>query len=351
MIPFIGMTLISLLFWILDLQTMNYISRGCSSILYHVIALFAICSAVYLFGGDAIEYTLYAMILANLGIVLYSIKCYGISAFLSGLVIFIKSGGIDTTPPIKALEVHDLTFAFGIYMMYYLMVDTGKKRWLYMAGATICYLLGFKRIAAIGICGVVVLHLVLGRLSEKGQERMIRLLSVAAIVVCFFYVYMIRSTLFDTIVDYFEIDTMGRQGLYAAFRSVYDFKPTFRGYGIGYVTRYISIMTEQKVGVFGKHEFGGMHNDIVTLYIELGFVGFSLWIWYEWRCRILWIMKKFGLKAVKPLLYGTIYTFVTYATDNTVFYCYINTIFMLIPLAYTVKLMEAKVDTQNELTI
>jgi toxin CptA len=151
---------------------------------------------------------------------------------------------------------------------------------------------------------------------------------------------MIRSPLFDWIVDTFEIDTMGRQGLYDYFKSVYDFSPTFRGYGIGYVTRYISILTEQKVGIFGEHSFGGMHNDIVTLYIELGFVGYSLWVWYEVRFRIMWIMKKYGVRAARILLYGTLYTFITYATDNTVFYCYINTIFMLLPLAYTVKEQE-----------
>ena len=86
---------------------------------------------------------------------------------------------------------------------------------------------------------------------------------------CFGYVYLIQSGLFNEIVHALEIATMGRDRLYAAFQEVYDFSPAFRGYGIGYVTRYISIMTEAGVGVFGTHNFGGMHNDIVTMYIEL----------------------------------------------------------------------------------
>ena len=36
------------------------------------------------------------------------------------------------------------------------------------------------------------------------------------------------------------------------------------------------------------------------------------------------------------LLYETIYSFITYATDNTVFYCYINTVFMLLPIAMAI---------------
>lgn len=49
-------------------------------------------------------------------------------------------------------------------------------------------------------------------------------------------------------------------------------------------------------------------------------------------------MEQYGLKIARPLIYGTIYTFVTYATDNTVFYCYINTLFMLLPMAYALKI-------------
>ena len=60
------------------------------------------------------------MVLANMLIVVYSLKLYGVSVFLSGLILFIKTGGIETTPAIKTLEVHDLTFAFGLYIIYYL---------------------------------------------------------------------------------------------------------------------------------------------------------------------------------------------------------------------------------------
>ncbi len=348
-IPFIGIIAISVFYWLLDLQTMTFISRGCSSVLYLIISLFAVSAAVYLFGGASIEYTMYSMVLANIGVVLYSVKRFGIQAFITGLIIFAKSGGIDTTPAIKTLEVHDLTFAFGLYIIYYLLVDENKKRWLYLAVTVVFFLLGFKRIAVLGMGGSLMIHLALSRFSDKARVLFIRWLTLAGIAVCLFYVYFIHSPLFNAFVDYYGIDTMGRKSIYDFFKPYYEITPMFRGYGIGFVSRTCNLMSADRIGIFRLFQYGGMHNDIVTFYIELGFTGFLLWVWYELYFRIMWITKKYGVKIAKILVYGTIYTFVTYATDNTIFYCYINTIFMLLPMAYAVKQQEAEGDAHETL--
>lgn len=332
--PFVMMAALSMLFWALDFQQMNYMTRGCSTILYHVVSLSAMCGAVYLFGRKSIDYTLYAMCGANCCIILESIKNYGIGEFVTGLIAFIKSGGIDTNAAMKALEVHDLTFAFGLMLLFALCCERGKRRLIYAALSGLFFFLGLKRIALIGLIGVFFMGEFIRRMKPNVQRVLIIAISVGAIVICFGYVYLIQSGLFNEIVHALDIDTMGRDKLYAAFQEVYEFSPTFRGFGIGYVTRYISIMTEAKIGVFGTHNFGGMHNDIVTMYIELGFWGFAFWIWYSWNGRIVWCQKEFGMQTALLLLYETIYGFVTYATDNTVFYCYINTVFMLLPMAF-----------------
>ena len=332
--PFVMMAALSMLFWALDFQQMNYMTRGCSTILYHVVSLSAMCGAVYLFGRKSIDYTLYAMCGANCCIILESIKNYGVGEFVTGLIAFIKSGGIDTNAAMKALEVHDLTFAFGLMLLFALCCERGKRRLIYAALSGLFFFLGLKRIALIGLIGVFFMGEFIRRMKPNVQRGLIIAISVGAIVICFGYVYLIQSGLFNEIVHALDIDTMGRDKLYAAFQEVYEFSPTFRGFGIGYVTRYISIMTEAKIGVFGTHNFGGMHNDIVTMYIELGFWGFAFWIWYSWNGRIVWCQKEFGMQTALLLLYETIYGFVTYATDNTVFYCYINTVFMLLPMAF-----------------
>ncbi len=336
LIPYIGIIAVSVFYWLLDLQTMAFISRGCSTVLYLVISLLAVSSAVYLFGRNAAEYTLYSMVLANTGMVLYVGKQYGIQTLLSGLVLLARSGGAETTPAVKALEVHDLTFAFGLYLVYYLAVEKDRKRRLLLIPVVLFFLLGFKRIALLGILGTLLFHLLLSKFPDKWQPYLIRLFAAAAIGVCLFYVFFIRSSLFNTVVDYFGIDTMGRRQIFDFFKPFYEFSPSYRGKGIGFVSRYCNLMSAQRVGVFKSFAYGGMHNDIVAFYIEMGFWGFVLWLWYTLYFRIMWISGRYGLKAARILLYGTVYMFITYATDNTFFYCYVNTIFMLLPMAYAV---------------
>lgn len=344
-IPLVMMACWSMLIWALDFQQINYMTRGCSTILYHVISLAAICSAVYLFGGKALDYTMYGMCCANICIVLESMKAFGIGEFVTGFIAFVKSGGIDTNAPIKALEVHDLTFGFGLMIIYYGLYTKGWKRVTHFLLAAVFFYLGLKRIALIGMVGVFIMFIFVSKLHKHGKNVVLHTVSILAIIICFSYVFIIQSGIFSWIVDTLNIDTMGRKGLYEAFQGLYDFGPTFRGYGIGWVTRYISIMTENAVGIFGHHNFGGMHNDIVTMYIELGFWGFAFWIWYNWQAKVTWCQKRFGTETAFLMLYCTIYAFVTYATDNTAFYCYINTVFMLLPLAHAMGIIES-----NEVT-
>ena len=171
LIPFVMMAAWSMLIWALDFQQLNYMSRGCSTILYHMISLSSMCAAVYLFGGKAIDYTFYGMCIANVCILLMdSIKPYGLGEFITGFIAFVKSGGVDTNAPIKALEVHDLTFGFGLMILYYALYEKGWKRVTHLALAVIFFYLGLKRIALIGMFGVFVMHLFITRLKPKGRN-------------------------------------------------------------------------------------------------------------------------------------------------------------------------------------
>lgn len=341
-IPFMGILMISTIYWLQDFQDIVYITRGFSTILYHVISLLSMCAAVYLFGDRAVEYTLIAMILANLTTVAEAIYYYGAGELVTGLIELAKTGGTDTTPVTKVLEIHDLTFAFGLMLIYYLFFTKGKKRIMGLIPGIIFFLIGYKRIAALGLLGACITYLLLVWQNDTWKKRTLQIITLVGVIFCFFYVYMIHSGLFDRIVAYFEIDTMGRSELYDLFRPLYEFSPGFRGHGIGYVTRYCAVLVEEGVGVFRNYGYSGLHNDILTLYMELGFTGFLFWVWYTLRTRIMWALKKLHMDAALALVYGTVYMFVTYATDNTFFYCYVTTIYMLLPMALEVKHLEVE---------
>ncbi len=126
---------------------------------------------------------------------------------------------------------------------------------------------------------------------------MLHSISIFAIAACLFYVFFIWSGLFSWTVDTLGIKHHGPQGPVRSLHPPYLFSPTFRGYGIGWVTRYISIMNAAGIGVFGTHDFGGMHNDLVTMYIELGFWGFSFWIWLSWAGQGRRCQKQYGTET------------------------------------------------------
>lgn len=333
--PFVWMLAYSLLCWAFDLRPLHYVTRGVSTLLYCLLALAAMGAAVCLFRARAIDLTFYSMCLANLGVAAYAIKCFGPAQFLHDLARFAASGGTVTLPAAKMLELHDLTFAFGLMALYYLLFDErrGKGRALRASLALFFFALGWKRIGVLALAAAALLALLVRRLRGETLPRAAALLAVAAFAGGSAYIYTIHAGAFVVLAESLGINLGGRGQLWEAFQNDYKFTPLFRGYGVGYVTRTISLLTQRGVGVFGTHGFGGLHNDILTMYIELGFAGWVLWLWDCWYGRTVRVFRSFGSRAAQLLLCETAYVFVTYTTDNTAFYCYVNTVFMLLPLA------------------
>lgn len=330
--PFMLMLAYSMLCWALDMRALNYISRGTSTIIYCLISLLAMCVAVYFFGVKAIDFTLYSMCAANLSILAYAISSHGFNTFKREFYLYVISGGLETQPSVKILEVHDLTFAFGLMALYYLLFDErrGVGRWLRAAAALAFFALGWKRIGVLALVCALVFYMPLRHLSERALRRALPLLALGALLCCMGYVWAISTGAFGALMSALSADMGGRLELWAAFAGSYTFGPLFRGWGIGYTTRTVTILTQEGVGIFGLHSYGGLHNDILTLYIELGFVGFGLLIWQMWFVRPAKALSRFGRRVSLLLLCETAYVFITYTTDNTAFYCCVNTVFMLL---------------------
>lgn len=334
--PFVLALAYSMLCWALDMRRAEYITRGVSTIFYCLLAIAAMGAAVYIFGAKAVDLTLAAMCAANISVAAYSLRLYGLDAFVQGFAQYAASFGTATSPAIKLLEVHDLTFAFGLMALYYLLFDArkGVRRWLRAGASLAFFLLGLKRIGLLGLLAACVIFGILRLVPPKRLRFAVLLLALGALAACAAYIWSISSGEFAALAARLGIDTGGRLRLWEALRGEYTLSPLFRGRGIGYVTRLISILTQGGVGVFGTHSFGGLHNDILTLYIELGFCGFALWVLDCWLGRFISADRLCGRGTALLLACETAYLFVTCATDNTAFYCYVNTIFALLPLAH-----------------
>ena len=86
-----------------------------------LLAVLVAAATLYLFGGRGIWYCLGAMCLANFAGVLVVIYEGGLDAFLQEFYTLMLTFSKETGPLMEQLETHDLTFAFGPFLIYLLL--------------------------------------------------------------------------------------------------------------------------------------------------------------------------------------------------------------------------------------
>ncbi len=329
----VGILLWSACIWIVQLEDFFYMVRGISKLVFQGINIFVVVSAVYLFREKAIHYTFYGIALSNTLIVILNFLHFGWQNAYETFVVFIQTMG-TATGFMKQLEIHDMTFTYGFFLLYFIFFDNSakQKRILYILICCVFILIGLKRIELVGILLASLLGILLIKPAAKQQYKIMRGCSIACVFFCFVYIVSIRYGIFDQIMTYFHIDTMGRQNLYHFISQYYTMGPDFFGYGFGFISELLRDLKDANIeGISGLL---AIHNDILVQYIELGFIGFGLWAWYVFSFQFQWIYKGFGVKTAKLFLLCMIYILTTYTTDNTIFYYWTSLVLRLIPMAY-----------------
>ena len=292
----------SFIIWILNFETVSYMMRGCSKIVFQFIMILNIFAAAYLFGEKGIHYMFWGLALGNLAIALVLVPRYPISEIVSSVTVFLTQGG-TAEGYMKGLEIHDVTFTYGFFLIYFIFFDkisSKKMKVINIILALFLFGLGFKRIA-IASCFLMLL-------AAWGLEKLMM------------------------IMDKLGVDVMGRNVLYGAVDKYYKISPTYIGHGFEYVHMMMAEIRQE-----GGKAFNGMidlHNDFMRVYIEMGFWGFFAWGWYTLIFQYNWIKSKFGLETVRLFFLCELYIFLTYMTDNTLFYFYTGTVLRLIPMCY-----------------
>ena len=77
-----------------------------------------------------------------------------------------------------------------------------------------------------------------------------------------------------------------------------------------------------------------IHNDFLRMYLNIGFVGYWVWIWSYLIVRLRYWFRQGGKDAGCLFLGICIYCFVLYATDNAIYYPYTMLACTLIPMSY-----------------
>ena len=322
--PYMVTVLWSAVIWISEFAELRTMTRGFFFPFYQIIAALVAFSTLYLFGRDGIWYQLIAMCLGNTLIVAQVVARGGMSAFIQELVTLLTTFGEVTGPMMHETEVHDLTFSFGPYaVLLGLFMEPKKARW-WIACAAVCFymLVGLKRIEIGAIVIAVAMCYALKWMQDNTVKKLGNIFCVATLILSFAYIVAIHEGLFDTL-ESMGMDTKGRDMLYRYVARQYSISPTFLGRGLGF-----SSTAWDLTGLIGPEWRGvhqdAYHNEFVRMYVEVGFFGYIVWFIFYLPVRLSYMWKHGGKRAGILTLAFSIYCMITYATDNTLYYYFIN---------------------------
>lgn len=339
----------SLIIWIYNFETVSYMMRGASKLSYQFILILCVFAAAYMFGEKGIHYTFYGLALGNALIALLYVPSYGVGGVISSVTTFVLHPG-EAVGYMRMLEIHDITFTYGFFLIYFIFFDrisSKKMKAFNIITALIFFFVGFKRIAIASFAIMLVVCWILKKLSPRAQNGIMKTVLILCVVGAFLYLFIIKENIFMIIMDRFGIDVMGRNILYGYIDKYYKLSPAFIGYGFEYVH-----MMMLEIAEIGGKQFNGMvdiHNDFMRVYIEMGFLGFFAWLMYTLVFQYSRIKSKIGIDTARLFFVCELYIFLTYMTDNTLFYFFTGMILRMIPACYALHIKtEAEAEEDRE---
>lgn len=332
MLPCMVPLVFSAIIWVAGRAESAMILNGIGMVIPQLLSVCVAAATLYLFGGRGIWYCLGAMCTANFLGVLAVIQEGGLEAFLREFCTLLVTFSGETGPLMMQMEVHDLTFAFGPFLIYLLLNwKEAPHPLLWLAAVSVFFLIGLKRIAIPAIALAVIVALLLRLLPEKAARQTALCAAFCMMVVTFLYIVGIRYGLFQYLEERLGVNTMGRVAMFTNLEPYYDISLTYMGRGTGF-ERFVDWASGQ-VYRTPQREAMQIHNDFLRMYLNIGFIGYWVWIWSYLFVRLRYWFHQGG-KHAGCLFFGIcIYCFVLYATDNAIYYPYTMIACSLVPMS------------------
>ncbi len=323
MLPHFLVLLVSLPLWVFNTSPMEMIRRGAFAQIYCIAIIFAGAGLLYVFGKNGLWLNLSAMLAANLITIVGAIRQVGFGEYFQEFIALVRTFGGENGSGIAVAEIHELTFAVGLYLLFLILnwKDLRKTKLFFpmLFLALFCYFSGFKRIGAFAVVLCIAASLLLMAVT-RGKDRRRRWLlffSITVIAVSFVYLIVVRAGLFGFLEERFDLNTMGRTTLNALVGQYYSLTPDYLGQGAGFTSRLFSDL------LVGISSVRALHNDILALYIDIGFWGFWLWMIAFMPLRVMLISKWQGIRGGILCACYCLFIIVTAFTDNTIYYVYV----------------------------
>ena len=334
-------SLISMYIWITDFSKEASISRAGQKILFQTITIIYAVFMCYLFEDRAVNFLFLGMCATNTAIIFLEMPKYGIIESISSVVTCIVTFG-TAEGFVRALEIHDITFLFGQFFIYYMMFapkSTPSEKRMRRLGVILSLffiLLGLKRSTLPAVL-LVCLYVLLLRLF--GNPRKILLATGIGLFLFFYlYLYLTRSGILVAFLESLGIDMMGRDVLWSLPNDYYDLSPFWKGLGFEAVTDLVN--TWHKQGLINRAY--PLHNDILRIFIELGALGFTLWAGINYILYPVYWMTRHDTETAMLYMAILSYMTVTYLTDNTAFYFWSCIGLRLIPMSFSYRISKTE---------
>ena len=345
LLPIAVYALISMYIWVTDFSQLTSISRAGEKIVFQTITIIYAVFLCYLLEDRAVNYLFFSMCATNVGIILLEMPKYGIQESISSVVTCIVTFG-TAEGFVRALELHDITFFFGQFFIYYMMFapkDSKSEKRIRRCGIILSIfflLLGLKR-SVLPAVFLVCIYVKLLRMVKK-PGKFIVMTGIGLFVFFWFYLYLTRSGILVEFLESLGVDMMGRDVLWSLPNRYYELSPFWKGLGFESVTGLVNRWWHE--GLI-NHPYP-LHNDILRIFIELGALGFTLWAGIHYILYPVYWMRRHdtetGLLYMALLLYMT----VTYLTDNTAFYFWSSIGLRVLPMSYSYRIRKQRMQTQ-----
>ena len=326
--PYFFFWLFTLLAWIKNSYIEpDTISRAISLTLQYSLMVFYVIVMAKMFGDKLVKYTFNAAILNNIIVIIFAIVRWGIKDFtMIGLNPFGEGGSwtLDNLNVTAFLEVHDITFAFGFFLIYFFLFYEGKDKNKNIVLSALFIYLGLKRIQLVALFLVIGISIFITGKSKKGIKFWSAIATIVSLIVLNIFIFLINSNLISVLAAAYNINFMGRLRVYFNLSKYFNYSPGFFGYGMSYGRIIASELVEQNILNFTGH------SDILMNYIDYGFWGFTIWIIFICYICSIHIIKRYTSKETTIWLLCTLYAIITYLTDNTTMYFCFQTIYMII---------------------
>lgn len=280
----------------------GYMKQAVTTSLFMVVDFFVVLSLICLLKERLLKNVSYMLIIT----------------FVSAVVVRVYRFG---TEELRAhLELHDVGIAVVPIIMVYIfewMINDNKKivkqNLISIILLFIILILCAKRSAFFSIAAAIFLFFLYKCFKKK--KWMLVVFSSLTYLVCFFYVFLIKSGLLDFLSNGYGT-LSDRYYVWNWFGQIYDFSPLYFGQGFQYIHRYMQFGNGNGI----VNDYSYLHNSILQLFIELGFWGFAIWFGIVLIGIPLYAKKKTTSNFFAFVTVSNIAMVVMYTVDNSLTY-------------------------------